>query len=893
MDQHLWHTRKIDEVFKHFESDMQGLSSIGVLHQRAKYGQNVILKNKPPSRLILFLRQFQNAFMYILIVAAAVVFFLGEYVDGGIILFIIILNAFIGAIQEGKAQDTLSALKDIIEDHATVVRNGKPQIIPAQDVVPGDILILKDGEKVTADARLFESNSLKVQESALSGESEEVFKDHSAKVAGEASLADQATMVFKGTQIMAGFGKAVVIATGMNTALGQIADELDELHKDIPLQKNIADLTSLIIKVVGVFAVVIFFIGLLNDKTISEMFLIGVALAISAIPESLPVVVTLVLATGVWRMSQQNTLVKRLQAVEALGGATIIALDKTGTITKNQMTVEMVYVDGKTFEISGSGYTPEGNILYGGSPVVPATSEALLLAGKISAFTAQAHIAYSEERQEWQRVSGDPTEVALLVLGKKMGLEKDDLERQYLKIQEFPFDLKTQKHTAINLVEGKQFLTTAGGPEGILQSSKFIWREGKQILLDMTGKNELRSVVSRFTRDGYRVLALAANFNPPQAINPFELPELVFVGLVAIRDAIRPEVYDALKAVKAAGLRPVMITGDHADTACAIATQVGIFKKGDTVLTGSELETLSDSELRDKLSTCTVFARVAPEQKLKIIRAYQKQGEVVAMTGDGINDALSLVAADLGVAMGKSGTEVAKEAADIILLDDNFGTIASAVEEGRNIYSTIYKSILYLLSTNLGELLVIGIAVAVRLPLPLVATQIIWLNMITDSFLVAALALEPKEKGSLMNRRPKTHRFFFDKGMTIRIFLVSGIMTIVTLVLFVHYLPEGIVKATTIALTVLTVFQWFNIFNVRSAERSAFSNIFRNKYIFIGLGAAITLQLLALYTPFMQKVLKTTGLSLKEWGVILVAALTIIAAEEIRKIITRKFKIIS
>lgn len=889
MDTHKWFQKKVSELYEEFQSGPSGLSEMGVLNARRVYGSNVVKQSNRKGFVTIFLSQFKSAFIYVLLIAAGIVLALGEYVDGGIILFIILLNSIIGALQEGKAQDTLAALQDYIEGKATVLRNNKYVVIADHEVVPGDILILKPGETITADARLIEANNLKVSEAALTGESDQVIKH--ADVIDEETLVvgDQANMVFKGTQVMSGLGKAIVVAVGHETRIGTIAQKLDQLHKDIPLKKNITNLSYILIVVVAIASLVIFGFGLFYGNPIKDMFITVVAIAVSAIPESLPVVVTLVLATGVWRMSKRNALVKRLQAVEALGQAKYLALDKTGTITRNQMTVEAVYVDGTEYAVSGSGYIPEGDIRHQGHVIIPSTNQGIVLAAQVASFTATAEIALDATTKQWKLLFGDPTEAALKVFGVKMGMPKESLLEQYPQIYEIPFDLHTKHHTTINEQDGKPFLATAGSHDVLLATSKTIWKNGKVADITAHDRGEIRTIVKKFSEDGYRILGLACSFKPPkgESIDPFKLPDLTFIGLVAIRDAIRPEVFQSLQQVKSAGLTPLMITGDYAETAKVIAENVGIYKEGDGVIEGSDIEELSVVQLAARLPGVSVFARVSPEHKMKIIQAYKHRKETIAMTGDGINDALSLVSADLGVAMGGVGTEVAKEAADIVLLDDNFGTIAAAIEEGRAIYSTIRKSILYLLSTNLGELLVIGFAVIAGLPLPLVATQIIWLNMVTDSFLVAALALEPKEKDLLKHSFRKPTKYLLDKLMVVRITLIGFVMTVSTLLMFMYYLPEGIVKATTVSLTVLTVFQWFNVFNVRSHRETLFTkDIFtRNKYLLIGLLIAIGLQIVALYTPFMQKILHTTPLSWSEWGIILLVGLSVIVVEEIRKIL--------
>jgi len=886
-----WSTLKIQKIFDTFGSSAQGLTQSNVENNRNKHGENVFDKKKKITLFSIFLSQFKSAFIYILIFAAIIVFALGEYIDGSIVLFIIILNAIIGTLQEGKAQNTLEALQSTIVGHATVLRDGKPKIILDKDVVPGDILILKEGDAVTADARIVDSNNLKVSESALTGESASIIKK-GGKLSGEnIQIADQNSMVFRGTYVVSGFGQAVVVETGRNTAIGSIAKQLDELKSEVPLKQNIKNLSKIIIISVSVLSAFIFTMGIINGQSVSEMFITIVAIAVSAIPESLPVVVTLVLATGVFRMSKKNVLVKRLQAVEALGQADVLALDKTGTITKNQMAVVELYTDGKVYTVTGDGYNPVGEILYENEKIVPMTNEAIIHCAHVSSVTATSDIVFNDENKEWERITGDPTEAALKVFGSKLGLAKEDLIKHYEILYEIPFDFETKHHTTINDMGGEERLFTAGSPEVIMDASNTIYKDGKVVPITKEHKQELKQVLKEFSNKRYRVLALAIDFKPKKdrsKIDPKNMEGLTFIGFSAIEDAIRPEVPQAVLNAQNSGMKVVMITGDHKETAEAFAKKVGIYKDNDLIFTGADMDKLDDIEIIDALDDVSVFARVSPQHKLRIIKLYKEKGKIIAMTGDGINDALSLTAANLGVSMGKIGTEVAKEASDIILLDDNFANITAAAEEGRNIYQTIRKSVLYLLSTNLAEIMVLTIAVLLALPLPLLASQILWLNMITDTFLVIALALDPKENNRLKEKFQKPSEWMVDRAMGIRIILMGGVITAGTLVLFVHYLPHGYVKALTVSLTVLTVYQWYNIFNVRSNSQSMFKqNIFSNLYLVGGLILAILLHLFAVYTPFMQKILHTTALNITDWIIIITVALSIVLVEEVRKLIVR------
>lgn len=888
-----WYKYESQVALNHFgTTESRGLTSGKVQRQREIYGQNLISREKTKTRFQIFAAQFNSPLVYILLIASVIVFALGDIVDGTIIISIVFLNAIIGAIQEGKAEDTLHALKRAVKSHATVLRDGKEITVDDVDLVPGDIILLKDGSVVPADSRIIESTDLKINQSSLTGESEPIIKTAEPLLGENLPFADRKNILYRGTYVISGLAKAVVVRTGIKTFIGKISEKIGKIDGEVPLKKNIRILSNYIMVMVLVMSTILFLYGVYTGKGAFEMFLVVVAIAVSAIPESLPVVVTLVLAAGVWRMSKKNVLVKRLQAVEALGQATVIAVDKTGTLTKNQMTVGKVYVNNRWIEVSGEGYNALGEISENGKKINYKNDQDLEIVGQISVFTAIANFD-KKDQKNWKLQLGDPTEAALIVFGEKMKMLKEVLEKTYPKILEIPFSIKTKYHAAVNQIsKTKKLFSIAGGPEVIIEKCENIWENGRSRKINSDDKKRLQSVINQMSAGGHRILALAANFRPNKNVDAKNLPPLTFVGFVGIIDAIRPEVHDSIKKAKEANMRVVMITGDHYKTAEAIGRSVGIYKDGDLIMTGEEMDQLDDLTLTNKIDKVTVFARVSPENKLRIVQALKDRGDIVAMTGDGINDALSLVAANLGVSMGQNGTEVAREASDIILTDDNFGNIISAAEEGRNIYWIIRKSILYLLSTNLGELLVITIAVFLGMPLPLLATQIIWLNLVTDTFLVIALSFDPKEKNLMSNTYRRDGNKLIDKLMLTRVLSIGSIMALVTLVIFSQYVGAGteaeMVKAWTISLTTLTVFQWYNIFNIRSHTESMFSKtIFSNRYLLLGLLAAVGMHFFAIYTPFMQNILHTTGLNLGEWTIILLITLSVVLFEEVRKMIYR------
>lgn len=883
-----WHTKTIPKVLDALHTRERGLTKEEATKRLRDYGYNRLPEGKVDGLLVIFFRQFQSPLIYILLMASAIVFAMGETIDGSIILAVLLLNAIVGTIQEGKAQNTLLALKKFVETNATVLRDGKELIIPDSEVMTGDIIILQEGEKVSADARIIAVTNLKIDEAALTGESKPVHKITNTLETVELATTEQKNMIFKGTHILAGNGRAIVVAIGLETVIGKISKEIAAIDTEIPLKTNIRYLSRLIIITVASISTLLFLLGIISGKSVKEMFTTVVSLSVSIIPEGLPIVMTLVLATGVWRMSKRNALIKKLQAVEALGQASIIAVDKTGTITKNEMVIQKVYVDGKFFEVGGVGYEPKGEIQLNGSVIDAANHPELLFAGKIAVFCANARVMFSEEEKTW-RVTGDPTEAAMLVLAEKLGFSKDSLERESPLLNEIPFDYKLKYHATVHRLDNQKFLAVVGAPEVILGLSQNVWRAGKSHHLLKEDKQELESIFLSMSQEGLRVIALAETYDAPEILKPEKIPPLTFTGFFGMKDALRSEVAGAMQKAVSAGIRVVMITGDHKVTAQAIAKEAGIFQDGDTILTGQDIDAFSDAELSEKLASTSVFARVTPEHKLRIIKAYKARGEIVAMTGDGVNDAPSLVAADLGVAMGKIGTEVAKEASDVVLLDDNFGSIVSAVEEGRSIYKTIKKVILYLFSTSAGEALTIAGALFLGYPLPLLAAQIIWLNLVTDGFLDVALAMEPKEEGLLRGNFKRPKKYLIDKLMAQRMFFMAVPMMIGTLFLFKGYFETDMVKAWTISLTTLAVFQWFNAWNCRHESKSIFQmNPFSNKFLVGATMTIICLQLLVVYNPTMQKLLKTTSLELSEWLIIVPIAASIVLVEEIRKFFYRR-----
>lgn len=888
-----WYEKSPAQLFEALASGEHGLTTLEVTKRLGEYGPNALSESKPDSVAVVFVRQFRSPLIYILLGASALVYAMGDVVDGSIIMAVLLFNAIIGAVQEGRAQNTLKALRKYTQTSATVMRDGKETIIPDAELVPGDVVMLYEGVRVPADARVIVSHNLQLDEAALTGESKGVFKTvealHTVGAEGRVlPTAEQKNTVFKGTHVLGGSGVALVVATGVRTVLGKIAEEIAQIHSEIPLQANIRRLSYIIIGIVAVLITLIFLLGVSTGKSAAEMFVTVVAVSVSLVPSGLPVVITLVLASGVWRMSKRNALVKKLQAVEALGQAKVIAVDKTGTLTKNEMVVQRVFVDDQTYEVGGTGYEPQGEINLGGVLVAPEEHPEFASAVKLALFCASARVLFPGEGAPAQ-VAGDPTEAAMLVLAQKVGFHKEEIERAEPLLAEIPFDSKLRYHATLHAVQGKPYLSLVGAPEVLLGMCKRVRRGGRSVALTQVMRQELEGTFLAFSKEGLRVVALAERRGGDAMLDPDNLGSLTFVGFLGMKDALRPEVADAMAAAQGAGIRVVMITGDHAVTAVAIATEAGIYKEGALVLTGADIDELTDKALSQRIRDAAVFARVTPEHKLRIIKAYKARGEVVAMTGDGVNDAPSLVAADLGVAMGKVGTEVAKEAADIVLLDDNFGSIVSAVEEGRSIYKTIKKVILYLFSTSAGEALTITIALFLGYPVPLLAAQIIWLNFVTDGFLTAALAMEPKEKGLLSGAFARSGTKLLDAAMVRRMLLMASTMAIGAVYLFGRLFEADLTHALTMSLTVLAAVQWFNAWNCRSERESIFTqNPFSNPYLVGATALVIGLQLLAVYHPLLQQFLHTAPLSLMDWLVLVPVAASIVVVEELRKFVARR-----
>lgn len=880
-----FHSMNIEDVMKALQSSVKGLDDSEARARLEKYGPNELRREKQTSPLKIFAEQFKELLIVILLVATFVSYIVGEIVDALVILFIVFACAILGFTQEYRAEKSLEALKRMASPTAIVVRNDRELQIPSREVVPGDIILMKTGDKVPADARIVEEFNLKVDEAPLTGESSPVRK-HSAPVADTASIMDRANMIFSGTTVTYGHGKAIVVYTGMDTEFGKIAHMVQTtIEEKTPLENRLEHVGKWLgITCLAVCAIVTG-LGIIRGHPILEMLIWGVSLAVAAVPEALPAVVTGALAIGVQRMSKRNAIVRRLPAVETLGCTTVICADKTGTLTKGEMTVCRIYLNDVLIDVTGTGYDPKGEFHFNGQV---AEDERIRLISKISLLCNDAKLEFRSDT--WSLI-GDPTEGALVVLAVKAGLDQNNTRKTYPRIGEVPFSSERKRMTTIHSTpEGTWIACSKGAPEILLEKCTTVLREDGVSPLSEEEKRRILSLNERMAGEGLRVLGmayrtLAATIDLTDLAEAYVEQELTFVGLAGMMDPPRIEAKNAVQTCKKAGVKTIMVTGDHRLTASTIARQIGILEDGGGVMTGSELDSKNDSELEDLVENVSVYARVSPEHKMRIVTALKARGHIVAMTGDGVNDAPALKKADIGVAMGITGTDVTKEASDTILTDDNFASIVSAIEEGRGIYENIKKYIAYLLSCNVGEILAMFIAGMLAWPLPLVAVQLLWVNLTTDGLPALALGIDPSDP-DLMNRPPRNPgESVFTRPMKSLIFGVSLIMAAVVLPTFKWAMQAGgLIYAQTMVFTTIVMFEMFNAFNCRS-ERHSITKIgfFSNRWLVVAVAVSVIMQLAVLYTPAFDVLFDTVPLSLTDWLVILPLASTPLIITELAK----------
>ncbi len=876
-----WYQLTVKETFEKLRASESGLSNSEIKERLLQFGPNKFIEEEKISRLKILVHQFTSTLIYILLIAGVVTIFLNEYIDSGVIFAVVILNAIIGYIQEYKAEESVRALKKMVVPKAKVLREGKEKEINSEELVPGDIVLLASGVRVPADLRLFKTIELRVEEATLTGESLPAEKATSLIKEENLTPGDQKNMAFMGTIVVSGRAKGIVVETGHSTVLGQIATEVREVAVvKTPLQYKLMRFARLIGILVIAFSALIFGAGILLGEKASEMFMIAVATAVSAIPEGLPVAVTIVMAIGVARMARRNAVIRKLPAVETLGSTTVIGSDKTGTLTKNEMTVRVVYDGEKAYRIGGIGYEPKGEIRYQLEPVDIKASANLLMVFRIGMLCNESNI-YEEEGEF--KVDGDPTEGALIVSAMKAGLNLIEETRHYPQTAIIPFESEYGYMATLHRHGGKKFIFVKGAPEKILDMCT------ECVVKDRIETKEILNKAHLFAREGMRVLAMAYK-EAPHDIDEITHHDvdgnLVYVGFQGMIDPPRTDVMDAVKGCKKAGIKVVMITGDHAATASAIAKMLGISSEESGVMTGKEIEAMSNDELFNKVKDISVFARVSPKHKLRIVEQLIRYGEIVAVTGDGVNDAPALRAAHIGIAMGKSGTDVAKEASDMVLADDNFASIFAAVEEGRVVYDNIKKVTLFLISCGFGELIAIIGTIVMGYPIPYIPAQILWLNLVTNGLQDVALAFEPAEKG-VLNRPPRNPKEGILSSLMVQRTVLMGItLAAGTLFLFILNLNAGVPleRARTIALTTMVFFQFYQAFNCRSETRSIFRmSPISNPLLFISMIAAFLAQLSVIYVPAFQWVFRTVPITINEWVQIFMVSTTVILVVEMDK----------
>jgi Ca2+-transporting ATPase len=879
----LWSTLPSETVFLNLNCTPAGLTHSEASKRLAEYGPNELQAARRISPWRILLEQFKNILILILLAATVASAFLGHAIEAVAITVIVCFAVVLGFVQEYRAERAIEALRKMAAPTASVIRDGKEVELPARDLVPGDVFLLHAGDKVPADARLFESVNLQVEEAPLTGESVPIEK-HVAPISGEAAIGDRKNMVHAGTAATYGRGRAVVVSTGMNTEFGKIARMIQTIESGkTPLQENLNRLGHTLARAALVIVALIVAVGLFRGTPFIEMLIFGIALAVAVVPEALPAVVTISLALGVQRMVKRNALIRRLPAVETLGSTSVICSDKTGTLTKDEMTVRRIFADGKSLEVSGAGYEPRGQFSCDGSAIDPPESLKLLL--QAAALASDADVVYNASDKRWQ-IKGDPTEGALVVAAAKAGLKKSDLDAQFPRTGEIPFTSETKRMTTLHAAPDGGVAYSKGAPETIIGSCVREFSESGSAVLDAAGKEKILEAARRMAADALRVLAIAVK--PAASVENAER-DMTFLGLVGMIDPPRPEAKTAIEKCEQAGIKVVMITGDHPVTAQAVARELGILKRG-RVVTGAELEGIGAAALESEVEQIDVYARVSPAHKLRVVEALQKRRHIVAMTGDGVNDAPALKKADIGVAMGITGTDVSKEAAAMTLTDDNFASIVAAVEEGRGIFDNCKKYLMFLLSANTSEIVLMAGAALLGLPMPLTAVQILYVNLATDGLPALALAVDPPER-DIMLRRPRNPRTGIFSRPVVALMIAGGLWSAaVNLCLFVWALNSGYSReqAMTMTFVSLVLIQFFMAYNFRSERLSVLYKPFANKWLNLAVAWELLPLAAVLYVPFMQDAFSTYGLRYADWAAILIAGGTIFPIMELVKGMLRR-----
>jgi P-type Ca2+ transporter type 2C len=878
-----WHQSDDADVLRRLETDTAtGLSTSEATRRLSEHGPNELQDTHGVSPWSIVVAQFKNLLIIILLFAVALSVVFGHGLEALVIGVILLLAVLLGFVQEYRAERSIEALRQIAAPTASVVRDGQEVEIPARDLVPGDIVRLSAGDRIPADGRLIEAINLQVDEAPLTGESVPVEKQTAPLSGADLPVGDRKNMVYSGTAVTYGRGRAVVVATGMHTEFGQIAQLLQTVDAGkTPLQENLDRVGRALAIGALVIVLAIVALGVLRGQPFLDMVIFGIALAVAVVPEALPAVVTISLAIGVQRMVRRHALIRRLTAVEALGSVSVICSDKTGTLTKDEMTVRRVFAAGALHEVSGAGYEPQGSFTRDGSAVEP--SDGLLTLMRAATLASDARILQTDGR--WD-VRGDPTEGALIVVAAKAGLAKSELDAEYPRVHEIPFTSESKRMTTVHATPDGLAAYAKGAPEVILAScSRVLTNAGEEALED-AGRAAILEVAQAMATDALRVLAVSQKVNAaPETAES----EMTFLGLLGMIDPPRSEAAEAVQTCRQAGITPIMITGDHPLTAKAVASELGILTNG-RVVAGAELDKMVDDDLARELDHVAVFARVSPAHKLRIVSALQQRGHLVAMTGDGVNDAPALKKADIGVAMGITGTDVSKEAAAMTLTDDNFASIVAAVEEGRGVFGNIKKYLMYLLSSNVGEMLLMAVATLAGLPLPLSAVQILYVNLVTDGLPALALAVDPPE-ADLMQRRPRNPKSGIFTRPVLALILAGGVWSaVVNLGLFVWALSSGrsLNEAMTLTFLSLVLIQFFKAYNFRSDRHSVLNRPFANGWLNLAIVGEILLLPLLLYVPFLSEAFGTAALGLADWVLVLALAVSVMPVLEAVKWMVRR-----
>lgn len=867
-----------------------GLTDKEAKYKLQKHGLNILAERKKISPLKILFQQFTDLMVIILMISTVISGFMGEMTEAVTIIAIVLVNAIMGFVQEFKTEKTMEALKSLAAPSAKVIRDEQQVSIPAEEIVPGDILVIEAGDRIAADAAILESSSLHVDESLLTGESVPVEKSFLKNNKALIDPFDKKSSVYMGTVVTGGRAKAVVYATGMKTEMGHIADMIQNIEDDeTPLQRRLAHLGKFIAVGCLLICAIVSVTGVIRGEKLFTMLLSGISLAVAAVPEGLPAIVTISLALGVQRMLKRNALIRKLPAVETLGCASIICSDKTGTLTENKMTVRKIYAAGYQLSVTGNGYNLEGDFLVDNRSSDPLKVEGIKLALEIGALcnnsvitrpasenTAMGKIKSIFSKQDTLKISGDPTEIALTIAAAKAGITQSSLNGTYQRIDELPFDSDRKCMSIVcKSNKGEVYVFTKGAPDMIIDKCNRIMSARGIIKLDELTKRSITRINDGMANNALRVMGLAFRKLETGTYNPNTKNvenDLIFVGLMGMIDPPRKEAIEAVQKCKLAGIKPVMITGDHKLTATAIARELNIFCEGDNVLTGAELDRMSDSQLEDLAPSVSVYARVSPKHKLMIVKVLKKLGHIVAMTGDGVNDAPAVKEADIGVSMGITGTDVTKEASSMVLLDDNFATIVAAVEEGRVIYNNIRKFIRYMLACNLGEVLTMFLGMVMWLPIPLLPIQILWVNLVTDGLPAIALGLDPAENDIMMRKPRGAKDHIFSHGL-LKLIVARGIFIgLSTLGVFVSimYFVENVELARTGAFMTLVMTQLIHVFECKSETKNIFEiPIFNNIPLILAVLCSLVMILGVVYIPVFQTIFETVPLGFNEWLLIL------------------------